>query len=169
MIDRQKEMLEHITIINQGEVLILESDYNVNGIYIFLKHFYEGILFQIFGNNDIKLITLNPGKQSLCNEIINNIQVNIGRDKLIISSIKSVSRDFLGDVISSLDFEVGKAIIIMDNANNIREVITNIYDWIEKQSERGNYTLKDIFCYCEADGYILYLVNTGLSISNLKL
>ncbi len=34
--------------------------------------------------------------------------------------------------------------------------------------ELSNYIEGETFCYCERDGYILYLVNSGLSAIDIK-
>lgn len=164
-------MLEHIRITENKErgLIVIQSDYSVDGLYLFLKDYYTLILQRVFSNSNINLVTTDPLKSALAYEIGNYIQLKIENNKLLVNAVQNATSEFLKQVACSIEFELGTLGIIKEDRGSIEERSKIIYKWLNQDIETSNEELFSTFCYCEPDGYIIYLVGTELNEENLKL
>jgi hypothetical protein len=152
----------------KGNILIIESNFDIEGMYFFLKRLYFNVINRIFGSQDILLISINHTKLSFSRELKGSTKIKIGSDTLIINELNNTNEDAIENIINTIDFEFGNSILLLKNSGVNLESVRNVYERIKDNSELKHYDSDEIFCYSVSDGYFLYLVNTGFSISDVR-
>lgn len=163
-------MLQHMRITSSvdRDLIIIQSDFNVEGMYFFLKEFYPLLLNQLFSNKEVDIVTLNPEKDALCYELGNYKEVKINKDRLFINSIKNPTSNLLMQIACSTEFELGTLNIVCTDSFSLEQRVETVYKYFKTDIEESDEKLLHTFCYCESDGYIVYLANTCLTQDEIK-
>lgn len=158
-------MLQHINIhsISDKNIMVIKSDFRIDGMYLFLKEFYTLLLGKIFFKMPIEIITLNPDKDALCYDLGNYKMLEIKKDKFVVNKIENPTLDTLMQVACTTEFELGTLAIFKQDSLSLEERVQIAYKYFNSDIEESNEAIINMFCYCEPDGYILYLVNTPIT------
>ncbi len=163
-------MQEHIKIncLSDTQLITIKSDFSVEGLYFFLKEFYPLLLEKLFTNQNIEVVTLNPEKDAVCYELNDYKEMKIGKDKLIINSIEKPTPNVLMQIACSMEFELGTLSVICTDNYSQEQRAQTVYKYFNTDIEESEELIPHKFCYCEPDGYILYLVNTDITIEEIN-
>lgn len=157
-------MLQYMKINNPKEnLIVITSDYKIDGMYFFLKEFYPLLLEAIFYGQGIEIITLNPASGALCYDFDSYNEIKFNRDNLFVNIIENPTLDVFTQIGASSEFELGTLAVVATDESSMKQRAEIIYKYFHEDIEKATETLSYTFCYCEPDGYIIYLVNTSLS------
>ncbi|OQP38603.1 hypothetical protein A4H97_17905 [Niastella yeongjuensis] len=163
-------MKEHIKITEypNRNLIVIKVDDTTKEMHSFVKDFYTLILERIFEGNDVNILNFDPLKDALSYDIGEVVVIKVNKKKVLVNNIQCVNSDILMQVAHSLEFELGTLAVIKKDSSPLEEVAGLVHHYINGEIEDGNEMMTNTFCYCERDGYILYLANTGLTEMEIK-
>lgn len=151
----------------QKNIIEITFDHKHEGVYFLLKKLYPILLKSVFDNREIEIITINPSSDSLCYDSGNLKEYYFGKDKLTVNRVAHPSIDLFKQIASSFEFELGTMAVAVSDSYTSEDRTKNIYDIVSNGIDSPIRILIHTFCFCETDGYIIYLINAIITESKL--